>query len=89
MLLGVENCLSLGFVTMNTLRRWMDGVGEMLVVGTIARIRRDHLVKGVAIKKLAWHLKDSKNTIRKVLRGDATARRYERKIRPMPKLGPC
>ena len=56
----------------------------MLVVETIARIRRDHLVKGVPIKKLARDLRVSKNTIRKVVRGDATAHTYERKIQPMP-----
>ena len=54
---------------------------------TIARIRRDHLVKGVPIKKLARDLRVSKNTIRKVVRGDATSHTYERKIQPMPKLG--
>ena len=60
----------------------------MLIVETIARIRRDHLVKGVAIKKLARDLRVSKNTIRKVVRGDATSHTYARKIQPMPKLGP-
>ena len=60
----------------------------MLVVETIARIRRDHLVKGVPIKKLARDLRVSKNTIRKVVRGDATSHTYDRKIQPMPKLGP-
>ncbi len=60
----------------------------MLVVETIARIRRDHLVKGVPIKKLARDLRVSKNTIRKVVRGDATSHTYERTIQPMPKLGP-
>ena len=59
----------------------------MLVVETIARIRRDHLVKGVPIKKLARDLRVSKNTIRKVVRGDATSHTYDRKIQPMPKLG--
>ena len=60
----------------------------MLVVETIARIRRDHLVKGVPIKKLARDLRVSRNTIRKVVRGDATSHTYERTIQPMPKLGP-
>ncbi len=60
----------------------------MLVVETIARIRRDHLVKVVPIKKLARDLRVSKNTIRKMVRGDATSHSYERKIQPMPKLGP-
>ena len=60
----------------------------MLVVETIARIRRDHLVKGVSIKKIARDLRVSKNTVRKVVRGDETSFSYARKIQPMPKLGP-
>ena len=60
----------------------------MLVVETIAKIRRDHLVRGVPIKKIARDLRVSKNTVRKVVRGDETSFSYERKIQPMPKLGP-
>ena len=60
----------------------------MLVVETIARIRRDHLVRGVPIKKIARDLRVSKNTVRKVVRGDETSFSYARKIQPMPKLGP-
>ena len=60
----------------------------MLVVETIARMRRDHLVRGVPIKKIARDLRVSKNTVRKVVRGDETSYSYERKIQPMPKLGP-
>ena len=60
----------------------------MLVVETIARIRRDHLVRGVPIKTIARDLRVSKNTVRKVVRGDETSYSYARKIQPMPKLGP-
>ena len=60
----------------------------MLVVETIARIRRDHLVRGVPIKKIARDLRVSKNPVRKVVRGDEASFSYERKIQPMPKLGP-
>ena len=60
----------------------------MLTVETIARIRRDHKVKGVSIKKLARDLRVSRNTIRKVVRGDASSHAYVRTIQPMPKLGP-
>ena len=60
----------------------------MLVVETIAKIRRDHLVRGVPIKTIARDLRVSKNTVRKVVRGDETSYSYERKIQPMPKLGP-
>ena len=51
----------------------------MLVVETIAKIRRDHLVRGVPIKKIARDLRASKNTVRKVVRGDETSFSYERK----------
>ena len=60
----------------------------MLVVETITRIRRDHLVKGVPIKKIARDLRVSKNTVRKVVRSDETSFSYARAIQPMPKLGP-
>ena len=52
----------------------------MLVVETIAKIRLDHLVRGVPIKKIARDLRVSKNTVRKVVRGDETSFSYERKI---------
>ena len=60
----------------------------MLVLETIARIRRDHLVRGIPIKQIARELRVSKNTVRKVVRGDETSSSYARKIQPMPKLGP-
>ena len=40
----------------------------MLVVETIGRIRREHLVKGKSIKEIARNLRVSRNTVRKVLR---------------------
>ncbi len=45
----------------------------MLVVETIARIRREHLVKGKSIKQIARELKMSRNTVRRVLRSGETA----------------
>ena len=62
-----------GFLTLNTPVVWTDEVEEMLVVETIARIRRDHLVRGVPIKKIARDLRVSKNTVRRVVRGDETS----------------
>ena len=38
----------------------------MLVVETIARIRREHFIKGKTIKEIARDLKVSRNTVRKV-----------------------
>src|SRR6195952_4456061 len=59
----------------------------MLVVETVGRIRREHLVKGKSIKEIARDLKISRNTVRKVLRSGATSFEYEREVQPRPKLG--
>ena len=60
----------------------------MLIVETIARMRREHLGKGVPVKQIARDLRLSRNTVRKVVRSGETSFRYERKVQPMPKLGP-
>src|ERR1700760_805729 len=59
----------------------------MLIVETIARIRREHFIKGKTIKEIARDLKVSRNTVRKVLRSGETSFEYERVIQPRPKLG--
>jgi transposase len=59
----------------------------MLVVETIGRIRREFFVRGKSIKAIARALKLSRNTVRKVVRSNATAFSYEREVQPRPKLG--
>src|ERR1051326_3985083 len=59
----------------------------MLVVETIARIRREHFVKGKTIREIARDLGISRNTVRRVLRSGETSFEYERKVQPRPKLG--
>ena len=59
----------------------------MLIVETIGRIRREHLVKGKSIREIARDLKVSRNTVRKVLRSGETSFSYERAVQPLPKLG--
>src|SRR4051812_50152776 len=63
------------------------GGGGMLVVETIARIRREFFVKGRSIKEIVRDLKVSRNTVRKVLRSGETAFSYEREVQPLPRLG--
>ncbi|HEV7386693.1 MAG TPA: IS21 family transposase [Phenylobacterium sp.] len=60
----------------------------MMTMETIGRIRRDFLVKGKTIKEIARDLRMSRNTVRKVLRSQATAFEYTRSVQPLPKLGP-
>ena len=59
----------------------------MLVVETIARIRREHFVKGKGIKAIVRELRVSRKVVRKVIRSGATEFTYERGEQPHPKLG--
>ena len=59
----------------------------MLVVETVGRIRREHLVKGKSIKEIARDLKISRNTVRKILRSGETSFSYEREVQPRPRIG--
>lgn len=60
----------------------------MLVVETIAKIRRAHFVQGKPIKQICRELKLSRKVVRKVLRSEETAFEYKRSVQPQPKLGP-
>jgi hypothetical protein len=59
----------------------------MLILETIARIRREHFIKGKTIKEIARDLRVSRNTVRKVLRSGETSFEYDREVQPRPKLG--
>jgi transposase len=63
------------------------GGGEMLIVDTIARIRRAHFVDGKSIKQITREFDLARNTVRRVLRSGETAFSYEREVQPRPKLG--
>src|SRR5690606_19261184 len=60
----------------------------MLIVETIAKIRRDFFVQGKSIGEIVRTRGVSRNTVRKVLRSGETVFRYERARQPMPRLGP-
>lgn len=60
----------------------------MLIVETIAKIRRLALVQGMPIKAICRELGISRKVVRKVLRTEETAFKYERARQPQPKLGP-
>jgi transposase len=65
----------------------MGGWG-MKGVDTIARVRREHFVRGKTIKEIVRDLHVSRNTVRKILRSGATVFEYERTVQPQPRLGP-
>ncbi len=60
----------------------------MLVVETIAKIRRAYFVQQKPIKAICRELRVSRKVVRKVVRSDATSFHYERGQQPRPKLGP-
>jgi transposase len=63
------------------------GVG-MLIVETIAKIRRAYFVQQKPIKAICRELGLSRKVVRKVLRSEATEFRYTRETQPLPKIGP-
>jgi transposase len=60
----------------------------MLVVETIAKIRRAYFIQGHSIKQICRELRVSRNTVRKVVRSGATEFSYGRSTQPRPKIGP-
>lgn len=60
----------------------------MLVVETIAKIRRAYFIQGKSIKQICRELRVSRNTVRKVVRTGATEFSYDRSSQPRPKIDP-
>jgi hypothetical protein len=60
----------------------------MLILETIAKIRRAFFVHGKSIKLICRELRVSRKIVRKVIRSEATEFRYERETQPLPKIGP-
>jgi transposase len=60
----------------------------MLVVETIAKIRRAYFVQQKPIKVICRELNLSRKVVRKVIRSEATEFRYRRETQPQPKIGP-
>ncbi|MBP6767711.1 MAG: IS21 family transposase [Reyranella sp.] len=60
----------------------------MLIVETIAKIRRAYFGHGQPIKAICRDLGVSRKVVRKVIRSQATEFRYEREAQPHPKIGP-
>ena len=60
----------------------------MLIVETIAKIRRAFFVQGKSIEGICRELRVSRKVVRKVIRSEATEFHYEREAQPLPKIGP-
>jgi transposase len=66
----------------------MEAEVGMLVVETIAKIRRAYFVHGRPIKAICRDLGVSRKVVRKVIRSEAIDFHYERQTQPLPKMGP-
>jgi transposase len=60
----------------------------MLVVETIAKIRRAYFSLGKPIKEICRELHLSRKVVRKIIRSNATEFHYERSRQPLPRIGP-
>jgi len=60
----------------------------MVVVETIAKIRRAHFVQGKSIKQICREFGMSRNTVRKVIRSGVTEFSYDRSAQPRQKIDP-
>src|SRR5437868_10759259 len=60
----------------------------MLVVETIAKIRRAYFAQKKPIKTICREFRVSRRVVRKVIRSRATEFRYERSRQPLPRIDP-
>jgi transposase len=60
----------------------------MLVVETIAKIRRAYFAQKKPIRAICREFRLSRKAVRKVIRSQATEFRYERGRQPLPRIGP-
>src|SRR2546423_10862300 len=60
----------------------------MLVVETIAKIRRAYFAQNKPIKTICREFRVSRRVVRKVIRSEATEFRYQRSRQPLPRIDP-
>src|SRR5829696_2574749 len=60
----------------------------MLILESIAKIRRAFFVQGKSIKLICREFRVSRKVVRKVIRSEATEFRYERGRQPLPRIDP-
>lgn len=66
----------------------MEACRGMLIVETIAKIRRAYFVQQKPIKVICREFGLSRKVVRKVIQSEATEFRYTRTNQPLPKIGP-
>ena len=65
------------------------GAGRgMLIVETIAKVRRAYFIQKQPIKAICREFRLSRKVVRRVIRSEATEFRYERGRQPLSRIGP-
>ena len=86
-MIGIQKGPRNGGFTMALMGDMGAGRG-MLVVETIAKVRRAYFLQKKPIKAICREFRLSRKVIRKVVRSEATEFHYERGRQPRPKIGP-
>jgi len=60
----------------------------MLIVETIAKVRRAYFIQKKPIKAICREFRLSRRVVRKVIRSESTEFRYERGRQPLPRIDP-
>jgi hypothetical protein len=60
----------------------------MLIVETIAKVRRAYFIQQKPIKAICREFRLSRRVVRKVIRSEATEFHYERRQQPLPRIDP-
>jgi transposase len=66
----------------------MGAWNGMLVLATVAKIRRAYFVQKKTIKAICRELRVSRKVVRNVLRSEVTEFHYKRGEQPLPRIGP-
>jgi hypothetical protein len=66
----------------------MGAWNGMLVLETVAKIRRAYFVQKKTINAICRELRVSRKVVRKVLRSEVTEFHHERGEQPLPRIGP-
>src|SRR5260370_10127556 len=62
--------------------------GGMLIVETIAKVRRAYFIHQKPIQEICREFRLSRRVVRKVIRSEATEFHYERRRQPLPRIDP-
>ena len=85
-MIGIQSGPLDGGSTVASMGTW--GPARMLVVETIAKIRRAFFAQKKPIKAICREFRLSRKVVRKVIRSEVTEFRYERGRQPLPRIDP-